>query len=170
MMALTATATKVTRQEVCRLLGMPSPYIVSISPNRENIKYMLKPACDIELTFTPLVEELRSYRTSIGKVIVFCRSHDDCSHIYLYFKSVLGVESSEPIRAPDLAPFRLVDMFTSCTHPAVKDDILKHFCSTQGVLRVVVATIAFGMGLDCPDVRKVIHWGPSNNVELYMQV
>lgn len=32
-----------------------------------------------------------------------------------------------------------------------------------------MATIAFGMGLDCPNVRKVIHWGPSSDVESYLQ-
>ena len=37
------------------------------------------------------------------------------------------------------------------------------------MLRVVIATIAFGMGLDCPNVRRIIHWGPSNDVEAYIQ-
>ena len=32
-----------------------------------------------------------------------------------------------------------------------------------------MATVAFGMGLDCPNVRKVIHWGPSGDIELYLQ-
>jgi len=34
---------------------------------------------------------------------------------------------------------------------------------------MVIATIAFGMGLDCPDVRRVIPWGPSEDVEVYLQ-
>ena len=37
------------------------------------------------------------------------------------------------------------------------------------MLRVVVAIIAFGMGLDCPNVRRVIHWDPSSDVESYIQ-
>lgn len=32
-------------------------------------------------------------------------------------------------------------------------------------MRVIIATIAFAMGLDCPDVREIIHWGPSSDVE-----
>ena len=32
-----------------------------------------------------------------------------------------------------------------------------------------MATIAFGMGLDCPDIRKVIHWGASDDIEQYLQ-
>ena len=34
---------------------------------------------------------------------------------------------------------------------------------------MVVATIALGMGIDCPNVLRVIHWGPSTDVELYLQ-
>ena len=69
----------------------------------------------------------------------------------------------------DIAVFRLVDMFTACTIPAVKEEILRSFCSSTGNLRVVIATIAFGMGLDCPDVRRIIHWGPSEDTEQYLQ-
>ncbi len=32
-----------------------------------------------------------------------------------------------------------------------------------------MATVAFGMGLDCPNVRRIIHWGPSTDVEQYVQ-
>ena len=42
-----------------------------------------------------------------------------------------------------------------------------HLCST--VLRVVIATVAFGMGIDCPDVREVIHWGVPEDAEMYVQ-
>lgn len=130
-MALTATATKSTHRHVCRLLGMIHPFIVSVSPNRMNIKFTLKNAKEMEETFEPLVEELRRCRASMGKVIIFCRSYDDCSHIYLFIKSKLGAEMFEPIGAPDLAPFRLMDMFTACTHPSVKDDVLKSFCDCE---------------------------------------
>ena len=36
-------------------------------------------------------------------------------------------------------------------------------------LHVVVATIAFGMGLDAPDVGRTIHYGPSDSIEAYLQ-
>ena len=44
--------------------------------------------------------------------------------IYLYLKATLKVEVTEPVGARDLAVFRLVDMFTACTLPAVKEQIL----------------------------------------------
>lgn len=60
-------------------------------------------------------------------------------------------------------------MFTACTVPEVKESILESFKETRGNLCVVIATIAFGMGLDCPNVKRVIHWGPSSDIEQYVQ-
>ena len=74
-----------------------------------------------------------------------------------------------PIGAPDISHFRLVDMFTACTIKTVKDTILETFRDAHGNLQVVIATVAFGMGLDCPNVCRVIHWGASNDVEEYIQ-
>lgn len=74
-----------------------------------------------------------------------------------------------PPSAPDIPGFRLVDMYTKCTELSVKEDIITAFSAADSKLRVVVATIAFGMGLDCPNVSQVIHWGPSSTVEDYVQ-
>ena len=84
---------------------------------------------------------------------------------YLFFKSNLGPESTESIGAVDLAKFRLVDMFCACTTSTVKNTILELFCKTESALRIVIATIAFGLGLDCPNVHRIIHWDPSGDVE-----
>ena len=151
---------------------MIKPQVVSASPNKPNIKYIVifKPGT-LEETFAPLVEEVRRMRVSMERVIIFCRTYDTCScgMIYLFMKDRLGEEFTEPIGAPDRARYRVIDMFTACTHPDVKRQILEMFCDTHSRLRVIVAMIAFGMGLDCPDVRKVIHWGASEDIELYLQ-
>lgn len=168
-MALTATATKTTRKQVCRQLGMIKPIIIAQSPNRANIKYSVRVVKDLEETFAPLVEEVKQLRTNIDKIIIFCRTHDDCSHMYLFITSRLGKECFQPVGAPNLARFRIVDMFTSCTHPQVKDSILQSFSQPNGILRVVIATVAFGMGLDCPNVRRIFHWGAPNDLESYVQ-
>ena len=102
MMALTATATTATRQQVCRRLGMVCPYIVTESPNRPNIKYSVKAPTNIEEKFAPLVEEIRRMHIAMDRSIIFFRTHDDCSHIYMHFRSCLGAEGVDPIGAPDL--------------------------------------------------------------------
>ena len=169
-MALTATATVQTRKAVCKTLGMVNPAVVAESPNKENIKYIVhyNPGT-VEETFVPLVEELLRCRSTTDRVIVFCRTYDSCADIYLYLRSRLGREFTEPIGAPDFARFRLVDMFTACTERDIKEHIIDAFSVPDSHLRIVVATVAFGMGLDCPNVRKVIHWGPSGDIELYLQ-
>lgn len=86
--------------------------------------------------------------------------------MYLYLKEFLGTRFTSPHGAPDLPMFRLVDM--SLTEQEVKDTIV-HYFSTESVLRVVVATIAFGMGIDCCNVRQVIHYGFPSDVESYVQ-
>jgi ATP-dependent DNA helicase RecQ len=59
-------------------------------------------------------------------------------------------------------------MFTSVTDSEIKEEIIKLF-TKESDLRIVVATIAFGMGIDCGDVREVIHVGAPDDVESYIQ-
>lgn len=159
LMALTATATRSTRSSICQILGMSEPSIIAVTPNRSNICYSVakKSEGDIEQIFTLLADELREKRLTMSRVIVFCRSYEDVGNIYSLMKSSLGNEAVEPIGAPDVARFRLVDMFTACTEKNVKDTIIHNFVQTDSPLRVVIATVAFGMGLDSPNIRHIIH-------------
>ena len=59
-------------------------------------------------------------------------------------------------------------MFTRITDEEVKEQIIKSFGSNSH-LRTVCATVAFGMGIDCSDVRQVIHLGAPNDIESYIQ-
>ena len=60
-------------------------------------------------------------------------------------------------------------MLHSCTPASNKENILQSFQKEQGYIRILVATIAFGMGVDCKEVYRTIHFGPAKNVECYMQ-
>ena len=51
----------------------------------------------------------------------------------------------------------------------MKEKVLTSFCIQGGTLRVVLATTAFGMGINCPDIKRVIHWGPPSTLEQYAQ-
>ena len=59
-------------------------------------------------------------------------------------------------------------MYSKLTDVDVKEDILKSFTCTSP-LRIVCATVAFGMGVDCPDVEQIIHLGAPNDTESYIQ-
>ena len=71
--------------------------------------------------------------------------------------------------SPDHTRYHLVDIYTSCNKSHVKQEILDTFTTPHSSLRVIIATIAFGLGVDCPDVRNVIYVGPSDDIEIYVQ-
>ena len=58
-------------------------------------------------------------------------------------------------------------MFTRSTHSSAKKKIIEHF-TIPSTLRIVIATIAFGMSINCPDIRQVIHWGVPEDPEAYL--
>ena len=84
------------------------------------------------------------------------------------FKDMLYEKFVFPSDAPDLPNYRMVDMFTSSTDPEVKEVIIQQFSKKQ-TPKVLIATLAFGMGIDCKDVRQVIHFGPPVDIESYVQ-
>ena len=131
--------------------------------------YWVKEGESVHDFVMPLVSKLKVLRCKLPRVIIFCRRCEDCAMLYKLFQSQLKKEFTEPIGAPNISRFRLVDMFTSVTDKEVQDSIISSFCKNDNCLRVVICTIAFGMGLDCRDVIQVIHWGPSSNLEAYMQ-
>ena len=153
IMSLTATASRSTRQSICRSIGMKKVLLVSQSPNKPNI--FCSKHKDLEEAFDPLIQEIKDRWTNISRTIIFCRSYTSCTSIYFSFKSFLGKGISEGY--PNHAELRIVDIFTVCTHPTVKNIILRQFQQPNSSLRVIVATVAFGMGLDCPNVRRIIH-------------
>ena len=60
-------------------------------------------------------------------------------------------------------------MFTAITVREVKEQIIQLFSNPEAPSRVVCATVALGMGIDCPDVREVIHLGVPDDTEFYIQ-
>ena len=63
----------------------------------------------------------------------------------------------------------MVEMFHAGTPEAVKKHILCNMSQPKGHIRIVACTVAFGMGVDCKEVHRVIHFGPSKNLECYVQ-
>ena len=112
-------------------------------------------------------EIIKILRTTMDRIIVFCRTYDEVTTVYYYFKHQLGRGFTEPQGAPDTVQFHLVGMYTYCTRQTVKDKILIQFTSLSS-LRLVIATVAFGMGIVCPNVRQVIHWGVPEDAEMYV--
>ena len=168
MMALTATSTKEVRLEVSSTLGMVRPVVIALSPCKKNILYSIGTFTKVTETFKPLLERLRKDRNECPRMIVYCQSFNTCADIYIYLAHSLGFELTEPMDAPKIPRFRLVEMYTSVTDQHQKDEIIGLF-TKPSQLRVVIATIAFGLGLDCPDVCQIIHVGLPEDIESYIQ-
>ena len=134
VMALTATASRTLRTNVIKTLGMRNSSVVSVSPNKHNIRYVVRKFSTLEDCFGPLTDKLVQKQNRMDKVLIFCRTIDDCSMLYFYyFKRKLLVAGSFtiPEGAPDISKYRRVEMFHSCTESTVKERIMSSFTSSD---------------------------------------
>ena len=60
-------------------------------------------------------------------------------------------------------------MYSRVLTTAKKDEVLSYFSQKNGKLHLVIATTAFGMGVDCPDIHRIIHWGMPSTLEESVQ-
>ena len=80
--------------DVARTLGMKNELVVSISPCKNNIKYTLAPhSTDI---FKRILERISDERAKFPRMIIYCRRCEDCADLYLYFKTALESNFTEP--------------------------------------------------------------------------
>ncbi len=171
MLALTATVTDSVRRSIMTSLGMTRECcVVSESPNKPNIFYSVKRcSLTIDTDFAPLVESLREGSVRTRRVIVYCRSLDTCADLYAYCHGCLKERSYYPPGSPHLSDYRLFGMYHSKTPQHNKDVILKSLTNKEGVVRVVFATMALGMGIDCVGLSETIHYGAPRSIDDYFQ-
>lgn len=168
-LACTATATKSVRQEVVASLDMGGCEFVSTSPDRSNIYYEVCRRGGIESDMQPVLSSLKEKKNLAPRVLVYCHTLDVCSDLYAYFHDELGDDSYYPPGAEHVSDNRLFGMFHFKTPKHNKDVILKSLVSPDGVVRVVFASIAMGMGIDLRDVNTVIHYGAPQSIDDYFQ-
>lgn len=168
-MALTATATLETLKVVKTRLSMPDPYIVALSPERSNIRYSVEPDMTVDELSTAISEQLKDHPLHYPKTVIFCRRYEDCSSLYLSLASKLANFLTYPPGLSNIQEFRVLDMYTRASSQQLKEMVLASFSKPNGILRLVIATTAFGMGIDCNDIRTVLHWGCPADKEMYVQ-
>ena len=165
VMALTATASRRTRKVIQKSLCMLDCSVVLKVPNKLNIRYTVrvKPD-DVRIALQPLVHGLCQHGKNAEKCIIFCRTYDDAVHVHECLADELGKSDALFVNGDVTC-----DMFTSASHEDDKGRILAEFSNPLSSLRVIVATVAFGMGIDVPDVHCIIHWGPPSTIDAYLQ-
>ncbi len=146
ILALTATATGRVRQDIIQQLTLREPGIHIASFNRPNLYYEVQPK--ERQSYNQLFKKIRSHQ---GSGIVYCLSRRKVDEIAFRLQndgiSALPYHAglSDEVRATNQTRF-------------IRDDV-----------QVMVATIAFGMGINKPDVRFVIHYDLPRNLESYYQ-
>ena len=169
VMTLTATATLSTMKVIKETMSMENASVIALPPEKPNIKYLLLPPCTIEELCTDVSGKLRLQAVAYPKTVIFCRRIEDCSSFFLTLRRMMGVHFTYPFGYPEVHEFRLVEMYTRATKSYMREKILSSFTTHGSKLRVVIATISFGMGINCPDITSVIHYRAPNDLEAYVQ-
>ena len=166
--ALTATASEDTRKRICQSLEMIDPTVIALSPNRMNLRYSVyNVSADIEERFLWLVEELRSEQVKMAKTLVFCKSIASCSRLYVFFD--FSLQKAGYVDGVTKLENALFGMYHAKITDQEKQTLLTSFRECKGACRVLFCTIAFGMGIDIPNILRIIHDGPSQSVDAYVQ-
>lgn len=147
VIALTATATPKVQHDIQKNLGMLNANFFKSSFNRKNLYY-----------------EIRPKTTSVDKdIIKFIKGMEGKSGIIYCLSRKKVEELAEILRVNDIKALPYHAGMDSATRSANQDAFLME------QIDVIVATIAFGMGIDKPDVRFVIHYDMPKSLEGYYQ-
>ncbi len=149
IIALTATATAKVRQDIVKTLQMTNPNVFLDSFNRSNLFYEIRPKAKREDVYKDLVRFIKNNIDKSG--IVYCLSRKKTEEIAEILK-VNGINAVSYHAGLDVS-----------TRSERQDQFLME------EVQVIVATIAFGMGIDKPDIRFVVHYNMSRSLESYYQ-
>lgn len=146
VIALTATATPKVQDDIQKTLGMTAALVFKESFNRPNLFYEVRPKVNVE---KEIVKFINKNKGKSG--IIYCLSR----------KKVEEFAQTLQVNGINALPYHAG--LDQKTRVANQDKFLMEECD------VIVATIAFGMGIDKPDVRFVIHYDFPKSLESYYQ-
>lgn len=150
IMALTATATPRVQKDILNQLQMTQPQVFTMSFNRTNLKYAVLPKKPKKVDVDCIDWIKRNYPRDSG--IIYCLSRNDCDSMATSLQRA-GIQAL-------------------AYHAGLNDsdrEYVQNKWINQDGCQVICATIAFGMGIDKPDVRYVIHASLPKSVEGYYQ-
>ena len=149
IMALTATATPKVQSDIVKNLNMMDMNTFVSSFNRDNLFYEVRPKPNKEIAVKGIVQYIKTVPGESGIIYVQAR------------KTTEQIANLLKINGINAAPYHAG--LEAKTRSKAQDDFLME------KIDVIVATIAFGMGIDKPDVRFVIHYDIPKSIENYYQ-
>ena len=151
VLACTATATPEVRDDIARHLGMADPVVLVRGFRRENLFLDVEQVRGGAHKVSRAAEHLRDAAHHGGSALVYCATRRRCEQV------------AEALRARDLPALP----YHAGMEPDVRRRVQERFMADE--VRCVVATTAFGMGVDKPDVRLVVHHDLPRSPEAYYQ-
>jgi len=149
VIALTATATPKVQSDIIKNLMLRNPNIYISSFNRDNLFYEIQPKQEKEATIKHIVKFITSHKGKSGIIYTLNRRTTE-----------------------ELADVLMANNIKAVAYHAGLDQKLRARRQDQFLneeVQVIVATIAFGMGIDKPDIRFVIHFNIPKSIENYYQ-
>jgi len=149
VIALTATATPKVQSDIVKNLGLRKPKIFISSFNRPNLYYEIQPKINLEQTNKSIVRFIQLHKNKSGIIYTLNRKTTE-----------------------ELAKMLMANGIKAVAYHAGLDSKLRADRQDQFLnedVDVIVATIAFGMGIDKPDIRFVIHYNIPKSIENYYQ-
>ncbi|KAK4486255.1 hypothetical protein RD792_008925 [Penstemon davidsonii] len=152
IVALTATATKKVQEDLMDMLHIPKCIKFVSSVNRPNLFYMVREKSSVgKSVIDGIAEYIQTSYPNNESGIVYCFSRKECEQV-----------AKELRERGILADYYHADMDVHAREKV-------HMRWSSGKLQVIVGTVAFGMGINKPDVRFVIHHSLSKSMETYYQ-
>uniref|UniRef100_A0A8B9MAA9 DNA 3'-5' helicase n=1 Tax=Accipiter nisus TaxID=211598 RepID=A0A8B9MAA9_9AVES len=160
-LGLTATATLATARDVAQHLGIPAEEGIAVRSAAVPPNLHLSVSMDRDRD-QALIALLQGERFGcLDSIIIYCTRREETARIAALIRTCLqGTLVRRPLKW-------IADAYHAGLSAAERRRVQKSFMSGQ--LRVVVATVAFGMGLDKSDVRGVVHYNMPKNFESYVQ-
>ncbi|KAH7542864.1 hypothetical protein FEM48_Zijuj02G0120500 [Ziziphus jujuba var. spinosa] len=139
------------RNDIISSLKMKDPYVAIGSFDRQNLFYGVKSFNRGQSSVDELVQEISKFVASTSSTIVYCTTRNDVEQIYKSLQEA-GIKAA---------------IYHGQMGNKAREESHRLFITDE--LHVMVATIAFGMGIDKPNVRQVIHYGCPKSLESYYQ-
>lgn len=172
-LALTATATLDMKRNIAASIGLVDHVNIESSPDRPNIFYCAVKRPDrgddkLKPILTPLIQELIEKRLDFPLTIVY-GNLQVIGECFLFASNMMGSLQYEPIDSSNISVNRLFTQFHAHYPEHERERIVKDLVNNKSKLRLLFVTVAFGIGVDVNNIRRVIHIGVPRTIEEYFQ-
>lgn len=170
ILGLTATASQSTIKSIIDHINIPDGLAGVITnpalPDNLILTVSFEKDKDRALVTLLATEKLNAYKS----IIVYCIRRDECERIAAILRSALQEPGNYNMEAQTKKRKRMsyiAEAYHAGMSAAQRKKIQKHFM--EGTLRIIVATVAFGMGINKSDIRCIIHYNMPSSFESYVQ-